>query len=191
MLTVLLACATPDPEAHIPDRGASSTLTGTEDPELAVDSGSADTATTVEDDDDDEGADEDPADEPTPDAPTWVCDEEIRNGSEICDDAAFGVPDPYEPRALVCVTGEGGVGYVASNTGPTMSDGIARCQGWEENGQDAWDHLQYVEQLTCGYDGQVLEVDLEAWRGQTMWVGVHDHPLGGGHMTHVCIAHQE
>ena len=40
----------------------------------------------------------------------------------------------------------------------------------------------------CRSAGQLVEVDLRAWSGQTMWVGVHDHPDGGGHMTEVCIA---
>ena len=119
----------------------------------------------------------------------WVCAEEIRNGSEICDDAKFRVPDPYTPLAIQCVTGLGGVGYVSSNTGPTMSDGIARCQGWEENGQDAWDHLDYLDKVVCNTEGQVHEIDLSAWAGQDLWVGVHDLPEGGGHFTHVCIAH--
>ena len=54
---------------------------------------------------------------------------------------------------------------------------------------DAWDHLAYVDSVECTADGQVLEVNLSGWAGQTMWVGAHDHPDGGGHMTHVCIAH--
>ena len=136
---------------------------------------------------------EDPPQDTSPPEPTgsWVCHEEIRNGSEICDDAKFGVPDPYGPLALKCVTGEGGVGYVSSNTGPTMSDGIARCQGWEENGQDAWDHLEYLHQVICSSEGQIHEVDLSSREGQNLWVGVHDLPDGGGHFTHVCIAHWE
>ena len=119
----------------------------------------------------------------------WVCAEEIRNGSEICDDAKFGVPDPYTPLAIQCVTGEGGVGYVSANTGPTMSDGIARCQGWEENGQNAWDHLDYLETIICDQTGKTVEIDLSSRAGQNLWVGVHDLPAGGGHFTHVCIAH--
>ena len=185
MLTLFLACAAPEAEPNVPDRGGSTTLTGSEEPDQAVDTAPPDSGGPAEE------PDPDPPEEEEEPEPTWVCDEEIRNGSEICDDAAFGVPDPYEPRALVCVTGEGGIGYVSSNTGPTMSDGIARCQGWEENGMDAWDHLAYVELVTCQVDGQVLEVDLSRYAGTTMWVGVHDHPQGGGHMTHVCIAHQE
>ncbi len=118
----------------------------------------------------------------------WVCDKEIRNGSEICDDAGFDVPDPYVPMAILCVTGEGGVGYVSTNTGPEMEDGIARCQGWEENGMNAWDHLNYIKQVDCTADGQVHEVDLSPWEGRGLWTGVHDQPDGGGHMTHTCIA---
>ncbi len=119
----------------------------------------------------------------------WVCDKEIRNGSEICDDAKFDVPSPYTKSAIYCIAGEGGVGYVSTNTGPTMSDGVARCQGWEETDQNAWDHLQYVETFICAFTDDYKEVDLSSWEGDSLWVGVHDLPSGGGTFTHVCIAH--
>ena len=134
--------------------------------------------------DDDEGVDpEDPSA-----SGSWVCHKSIRNGSEICDDAAFNVPDDGTPTALVCVTDGGGIGYVSSNTGPEMEDGVSRCQGWEDQDECAWDHLEYIEKLTCDHEGTVLQVDLSAWAGQRLWAGVHDLPEGGGHMTEVCIA---
>ncbi len=184
----LLACSqtysTEDEEGPggVPER-----LGGTEDPgDTASDTANPDdTAASWHNPDDDPPED---TEEPVPAGGEWVCDEEIRNGSEICDDAGFDVPDPYGPMALVCVTGEGGIGYVSTNTGPEMSDGMRRCQGWEENGQDAWDHLDYLYQVRCDHDGQVKEVDLRAWTGRGLYTGVHDHPEGGGHMTHTCIA---
>lgn len=118
----------------------------------------------------------------------WVCDKSFRNGSEICDDAVFSVPSDGTPVALICVTDLGGVGYLSTNTGPTMSDGMARCQGWEENGEQAWDHLEYIDSLVCDAEGLVLEVDVSAWAGQKIWAGVHDHPDGSGHFTEVCVA---
>ena len=33
----------------------------------------------------------------------------------------------------MCIDDRGGKGYISSNTGPAMSDGIRRCQGWEED----------------------------------------------------------
>lgn len=116
------------------------------------------------------------------------CLESCRNGSEICDDQAFQVPSPYVTMYLVCRNGNGGVAYVATNTGPMMSDGVYRCQGWEENGQNAWDYLDYVVTLICNTAGQQIEVDLSAYAGSTLYVGAHDLPEGGGHMTDVCIA---
>lgn len=116
------------------------------------------------------------------------CVGSVRNGSEICDDGAFSVPSPYQRIFLGCQNDNGGVGYIATNTGPPCEDGISRCQGWENNGMNAWDHLQYVAQFTCDTTGQWLEVDLSAYEGSSMWYGSHDLPTGGGHMTDVCLA---
>jgi hypothetical protein len=69
-----------------------------------------------------------------------------------------------------------------------MSDGMERCQGWEERGEDAWDHLDYVVSFVCEYDGQTLDVDLSAWDGGYLWMGSHDNPDGGGHLNDVCLA---
>jgi len=167
-------------------RGA---LTGSEEPE-PVDTAdtAAVTGTREWDPDPDPEEEDEPDQDPNPGGGEWVCDKEIRNGSEICDDAGFDVPDPYQRMAIVCITGEGGVGYVSTNTGPEMSDGVPRCQGWEENGQNAWDHLDYIEAVDCTADDQVHEVDLSRWTGRGLWTGVHDQPGGGGHMTHTCIA---
>ncbi|HJN78243.1 MAG TPA: hypothetical protein QGF58_30300 [Myxococcota bacterium] len=181
MLALILACTSPDSDVQHPER--MDRLVGEERPE------GLDSQQQLEEEDSDpvEQVDTSPP-EPTL---AWVCYEEIRNGSEICDDASFGVPDPYVPLAIKCVTGEGGVGYVSANTGPTMSDGIARCQGWEENGDNAWDHLDYLDQIVCTATDQIHEIDLSSRAGANLWVGVHDLPAGGGHFTHVCIAHWE
>ncbi len=194
MLVLLMACsATWTPEDTEGPAGAPDRLSGTDEVEETgadtADTGGSETTWQNPDDDPPEDT-EDTEDTEQVDPPRgeWVCDKEIRNGSEICDDAGFDVADPYGPMAIVCVTGEGGIGYVSTNTGPEMSDGISRCQGWEERGQDAWDHLAYLDKVVCEFDGQVKEVDLRAWEGRGLYTGVHDHPDGGGHMTHTCIA---
>jgi len=118
---------------------------------------------------------------PVPLTAEEICDvanpnllETVRNGSEICDDQAFSVPDPYVPMVIACFAGGNGngVGYIAGNTGPECTqdqgccesqidcptqdrlanEGNTRCQGFEWCGcagqicpcSDAWDHLQYV-----------------------------------------------
>ncbi len=116
------------------------------------------------------------------------CIKGCRNGSEICDDEHFSVSDPYIRTFLVCRNDNGGVAYLATNTGLACDDGIHRCRGWEENGMNAWDHLEYLAQMDCTTSGQYLEVDLSAHAGQGMYIGVHDQPAGGGHMTSVCVA---
>jgi hypothetical protein len=109
------------------------------------------------------------------------------NGSEVCDDEGFAAPSPYQPLVLVCLNDNGGMTYVSSNTGPVMSDGVARCQGWEQNGQNAWDYLQYLYQLECDQVQKLLDVDLS--NQGNVHVGTHDWPaVGSGHNTPVCIA---
>lgn len=119
-------------------------------------------------------------------AQAWVQVACARNGSEICDDEVFGI-DPGVTYGVECVGPNGGIGYVATNTGPAQSDGMHRCQGWEDAGQDAWDHLDYVDQLLCDTAGEVLALDLGPWSGGYLWFGSHDHPAGGGHMTNICL----
>lgn len=126
--------------------------------------------------------------EDLPPSGSWVCLPSYRNGSEVCDDEVFEVPASNPRTALVCVAGEGGIGYVATRTGPGMEDGVSRCQGWEQNGMNAWDHLEYVAQVECDCDGKVVEVDLSPWAGGWLWMGAHDHPNGGGPLTEVCVA---
>lgn len=123
-----------------------------------------------------------------PSAPTgqWVCAEGARNGDEVCDDAGFYATTAR--TALKCESATGGVAYIATNTGPACSDGVNRCQGWEESGQEAWDHLDYVAQLDCETDGQYLEVDLRRYDGEVLYVGSHTQPDGSGRMTWGCIA---
>ncbi len=126
------------------------------------------------------------------DEPTgqWVSEACARNGSEICDDESFGV-DGGVRYGLLCSEATGGISFISSNTGPEMSDGVSRCQGWEEAGQDAWDHLAYVAETECTVEGDVLEVDLSAYAGSDLWFGSHDHPDGGGHMTSTCLVRWE
>lgn len=118
----------------------------------------------------------------------WVCGGGARNGDEVCDDEGFTVPDPSVRVGLRCESATGGVAYVATNTGPECSDGVRRCQGWEESGQDAWDHLDYLAKTTCVSDGQTVELDLSAYTGQTLYVGAHNQPDGSGTMTWGCLA---
>lgn len=114
------------------------------------------------------------------------CFQSPKNGNEICDDEAFKVAAPGS-YLLVCLNDNGGTIYVASNTGPKMSDGISRCQGWETNNLNAWDHLQYIATLVCDSDQKQLAVDLSSYVGQTLWIGAHDAPGGGGHNTQSCL----
>jgi hypothetical protein len=109
------------------------------------------------------------------------------NDEEVCDDAQAEVP-VTGALVLVCLTANGGKTYISKNTGPVMFDGISRCQGWEDNGQNAWDHLQYIYTLDCTTAQATLDVDLSSYVGQTIWVGVHDQPTGGGDNTPVCVA---
>jgi len=128
------------------------------------------------------------------------CFEGCRNGSEICDDQRIKVPSTNTAMFLVCkainIKSGGGVAYVSQNTSPYLSgkpgDNVYRCQGWEQQSPplNAWDHLKYIAKMTCTSAGQVLKVDLAAWKGKNLYVGVHRKPPGKGvgHMTEVCIA---
>ncbi|MBN1774146.1 MAG: hypothetical protein JXB32_23000, partial [Deltaproteobacteria bacterium] len=124
---------------------------------------------------------------------TYTCIQGCRNGSEVCDDEGFRVPSPYVPMALVCVSGRGGTIYVATNTGPPcLDDGVPRCRGWEERGENAWDpgNLDYVVQFACTETGRTFDIDLSAYAGSGLHVGVHDDPVLGREtmMTEVCVA---
>jgi len=116
------------------------------------------------------------------------CIESPKNGSEICDDQAWQVQSPGSPLVLVCLNANGGTIYVASNTGPKMTDGIERCQGWETNQLNAWDNLNYIAKLVCDADQKSLDVDLSGSVGSVVYIGVHDAPTGGGHNTQSCFA---
>lgn len=116
------------------------------------------------------------------------CIQSANNGSEVCDDEAWQVATPGKPMVLVCISGNGGVSYVASNTGPKMPDGVERCQGWETNGQNAWDHLQYMFKITCDSTQKQIDVDLSAQVGNVVYIGTHDNPAGGGHNNPSCLA---
>jgi hypothetical protein len=109
-----------------------------------------------------------------------------RNGSEICDDESFGV-DASTTYGVLCEGPNNGIGYVSTNTGPQQEDGTNRCQGWEDQGLDAWDYLAYIDQFVCDTQGEVLVVDLTPWAGGSLWFGSHDNPNGGGHMTNICL----
>ncbi len=178
LLFGLLACQAPSPASGgdvLTERDQLYGGSVSDDPWSAPDTG----ASAV----DEEGSGEEP-EEPG----GWVCQSSFRNGSELCDDESFDVPDDGTSTALICVTDLGGVGYVSSNTGPTMDDGVARCQGWEEDGEDCADHLDYIDRVDCHEEGAVFEVDLRPWAGETLWAGVHRQSDGSGHFTEVCIA---
>lgn len=117
----------------------------------------------------------------------WVPQHCARNGSEVCDDESFQV-DSGVRYALYCSEAEGGVSFISSEAGPEMSDGVGRCQGWEEQGLNAWDYLTYVAKTQCNREGDVLEVDLSAYVGGSLWFGSHDNPDGSGTMTSTCLA---
>ncbi len=117
------------------------------------------------------------------------CIKAARNGSEICDDAAWKVEAPGNDLVLVCITDAGGTIYVSTNTGPPDPvDKIKRCQGWEKTGKNAWDNLNYLHTLICTKEQQLLELDLSAHVGKTLYFGAHNKPTGGGQFTHMCIA---
>jgi hypothetical protein len=132
-----------------------------------------------------------------------------RNGSEVCDDDAFQVTeDLLGPLVLACFAGDqgNGIAFVATNTGPQCElptcSGLVndrpRCQGWEKcECENAWDagNTQYASDglgpimiLSCPPEGTTRDVDLSAYAGQNMWVGVHTQPDGVGRMTEVCLS---
>jgi hypothetical protein len=111
-----------------------------------------------------------------------------RNGSEVCDDTGFDVPAESTPNVLVCLEATGGQIYVATNTS-IDPDGVPRCSGWENMGQNAWDFLDYVGgPLTCDAVQKTQAFDISGYVGQTLWFGAHNHPAGGGSGTTACIA---
>jgi hypothetical protein len=112
-----------------------------------------------------------------------------RNGSEVCDDTGFTV-EADAANVLVCLEATGGQIYISTNTAIDPTDGAARCSGWELNGQNAWDYLDYVGgPLTCDAEQKTLAIDLSPWVGQTLYIGAHEHPNGGGGGTTACMAH--
>jgi len=156
----------------------------------------------------DETGDDPPAEDNAPEdtaeeeesTTSYTCINGCRNGSEECDDQAFTVPS--SPLILVCKDGNNGVAFLASNTGPQCTaaescdgvngnEGNDRCQGWERcECEHAWDAGNQVKvaSLVCTEPELTLEVDLSDYIGETLWVGVHDNPDGGGHVNEVCIA---
>jgi hypothetical protein len=119
-------------------------------------------------------------------APVWSPVACVRNGAEICDDESFTVSAGVT-YGVLCEDPNNGIGYIATNTGPTQPDGVNRCQGWEDQGLDAWDFLDYVGSLVCDTAGEVLELDLSPWVGGGLWFGAHDNPGGGGNATNICL----
>lgn len=120
---------------------------------------------------------------------TW-CDclfDTPRNGSEVCDDSGFAVPSNPPAGVLVCIEPAGGVIYLATNTA-IDTDGVQRCSGWENKGQNPWDHLNYIAKLDCDAAQKTVDVDVSAYVGETLWFGAHDQPTGGGKGTTACIA---
>lgn len=89
---------------------------------------------------------------------------------------------------LVCLEATGGQIYIATNTAIDI-DNVPRCSGRENNGQNAWDHLDYIAgPLTCDAEQKTLPFDLTPYVGQTLWFGAHNHPNGGGSGTTACMA---
>jgi hypothetical protein len=124
---------------------------------------------------------------PPPSVAGWAIIACARNGSEICDDESFSVDGNGSQYGLLCDQATGGTSYIASNTGPQQADGNNRCQGWEDQGLNAWDYLNYVDSMLCNQVGDVLPIDLSSWAGGSLWFGSHDAPGGGGHMTSTCL----
>lgn len=111
-----------------------------------------------------------------------------RNGSEVCDDTGFTVPDVGTPNLLVCLEATGGQMYISTNSSVDPNDGVERCSGWELMGQNAWDYLDYVGgPLTCDAEQQSVAIDLSAYVGQNLWLGAHNNPAGGGNGTTACM----
>lgn len=118
------------------------------------------------------------------------CFQGCKNGNEICDDEVFTVPSPYKQMYLACRNSNGGIAYIATNTGPpSQPDNHPRCRGWEESGEMPWEpgNLNKIYELKCSTTGDSIPVDLSAYAGSQLYVGVHDDPAGGGHNTGVCI----
>jgi hypothetical protein len=114
----------------------------------------------------------------------FECQVAAHNDDEVCDDEGFVMPDGR--LFLYCQDDNGGVAYVAHNTGPEQKDDIARCQGWEDMGLDAWDYLEYVHMIDCDETGKYVEITLPP--GTSSHFGVHDQPDGTAGPTAVCVA---
>jgi hypothetical protein len=106
----------------------------------------------------------------------------------VCDDTGFDVSADLLPNVLVCLEATGGQIYIATNTAVDV-DMVPRCSGWENMGQNPWDHLQYVvPALTCDAEQKTMPFDISGYVGETLWFGAHNHPNGGGSGTTACIA---
>jgi hypothetical protein len=117
----------------------------------------------------------------------FECQSAARNGCEICDDEGFEMPASGK-LFLYCEDANGGIAYVANNTGPPdPEDGVSRCQGWEDMGLSPWEYLDYVHQMKCTAAGLYWEIPFAP--GTQSHYGVHDDPAdGSGHFTTVCVA---
>jgi hypothetical protein len=117
----------------------------------------------------------------------FECQSAARNGSEICDDEGFQMPDNGK-LFLYCEDANGGIAYVANNTGPAVGkDPVQRCQGWELMGLNAWDYLDYVYMTKCDVAGKYWEIPFAP--GTISHYGVHNDPSdGSGTFTTVCVA---
>jgi len=119
--------------------------------------------------------------------PFWNVLACARNGAEICDDEAFTVPTDGTVMGILCDQATNGTSFISANTGPAQNDGVHRCQGWEDQGLNAWDYLDYIDSFECNTVGEVLVIDLSPWAGEGLWFGSHDNPGGGGSMTNTCL----
>jgi hypothetical protein len=67
-----------------------------------------------------------------------------------------------------------GTAYAATNSGGPCSDGVSRCQCWEDDGTRPWEVLDYVARLTCDQAGRRMEVFFPS--GGNYCSGVHPVP---------------
>ena len=109
-----------------------------------------------------------------------------RNGAEVCDDQSVTVDPATYRYFLVCLNGQGGIAYAASNSGGPCGNPLNfRCQCWEQQNIPPWTEIQYVSSFQCAQAGQRSEVIFPA--AGDYWIGVHA-PAGGYALGNYCPA---
>lgn len=110
------------------------------------------------------------------------------NDTEICDDGAFQ-PVAGTSYVLACMNQNGGIAYVATNTGPPDTDGTPRCQGWEHSTPPQLPALSYLAKISClPGSPAAVPIDLSAYVGKTIYYGAHLSLDGSGKNTAACLA---